>query len=222
MVTHVPVFFDIETTGFNPLTQEWYSNADYGAQVTAIGIGRMDDEFYRGGGYVECSNQVLVLYDSSEYRLLQIAHKRLEEIIGDYQQQGYEPFLTTFNGRRFDHPYLGARYSRLRLDGSWFTHRAKRLDMMRAFGKHYDGVGRYPSEDDCLEAVGIDSDDEYDGSDMPDAFGNKEWGKISDHVEADTEEMVKLFCAEPEICMEEFFDHYDINQDAEFNEEVSY
>lgn len=222
MTKHVPLFFDIETTGLNPLAQEWYDNVDYGARVTAIGIGRMNDEFYRGGGYQECSNSVTVLHDDSEYRLLKVAHERLKEIHADYQKQGFVPFLVTFNGRKFDHPYLGARYARLRLDGSYFNHMLKRLDMMRAFGKHYDAVSRYPSEDDCLDALGIESVDELDGSDMPDAYGNGEWGKIKSHVQEDVDEMIKLFCAEPEVCMEEFFDHYDINDDADFSEEVEF
>jgi uncharacterized protein YprB with RNaseH-like and TPR domain len=163
-----------------------------------------------------------VLWDDSEYRLLQVANKRLEEIVGDYHNQGYTPFLVTFNGREFDHPYLGARFARLRLDGSWFNHKLRRLDMMRALGKHLDSVDRYPSEDDCLEAVGIDSEDPHDGSDMPDAFGRNDWNTIEEHAKHDVKEMMLLFYSMPGMCMREFYDHYDIDMDADYTEEVEF
>jgi len=98
----------------------------------------------------------------------------------------------------------------------------ERLDMMRSFGKHFDAVGRYPSEDNCLHAVGIDSEDKYDGSMMPEFYENDEWDKIRSHCRDDVEEMVKLFCKEPEINMKEFYDHYNIDAEAKFTEEVEF
>jgi len=222
MTNYVPVFFDIETTGFNPLHQKYFGDTDYGARVTAIGIGTMDDAWKNGAEYEDCEPDVDVLWDESEYRLLEVAHDRLQGIVAFYEDEGYDPFLVTFNGRNYDHPYLGARYARLRLDGSWWNHKLKRLDMMRALGKRMTGVSRYPSEDDCLEAVGIESEDEYDGSDMPDFYEDGEWDKIESHCHDDVEEMMMLFCEEPEFCMEEFYEHYNVDADAAFEEEVEF
>ena len=222
MTNYVPIFFDIETTGFNPLQQAYFDDLNQDAQVTAIGVGLIDDGWKNGKGYDECESEVHVLYDESEYRLLENLNGKLEEWVAEYEEKGYSPFLVTFNGRQFDHPYLGARYARLRLDGSWWNHRLKRLDMMRALGKHWGKVDRYPSEDDCLEAANIESTDPYDGSDMPEAFSERDWDMISEHVEKDTREMIKLFCDVPEMCMSEFYSHYDVDADATFTEEVEF
>jgi len=215
-----PVFFDIETTGFNPLAQKFWGDTDYGGRVTAVGMGTVSDDWRQRES---CSVDVDVYWDGSEYRLLDTLDDRVEELIGDITDGGNDDvgvFLVTFNGRQFDHPYLGARYARLRLDGGWFNHKLKRLDMMRVFGKHYDGVGRYPSEDDCLEACGIPSHDEYDGSDMPDAYADRDWDMIEEHVRHDVNEMIKLFVDNPEICMKEFYNHYDVDKDPSFAETV--
>jgi len=163
-----------------------------------------------------------VLYDSSEYRLLDLAQTRLQEWVNEIRSSGDTPFLVGFNSRQFDHPYIGARYSRLRLDGSLFCSELQRLDMMRALGKHWGEVGNYPSEDDCLEAAGIDSDDPFDGSDMPEFFGDGRWDDIATHVREDTREMVKLFTVVKAECMEEYYDHYDIESDATFNRTVDF
>lgn len=222
MADYVPVFFDIESTGFNPLEQQFYGDNDYGARVTAIGIGTIDDAWKSGGAYGDCDTDVNVWWDNSEYRLLKVAAERLQDTVESYRDNGFEPFLVTFNGRNYDHPYLGARYARLRLDGDLWNHELKRLDMMRALGKRMSGTTRYPSEDDCLEAVGIESEDEYDGSDMPGFYAEEEWLKIESHCHDDVEEMIMLFCEKPELCMEEFYEHYDVDAEASFEEEVEF
>lgn len=220
-MAYEPIFFDIETTGLNPMAQQWWDSEQFGAQVTAVGFGTIDD--WRGSsGHDDAEYTVDIHYDSSEYRLLQVVHERLADKAKRILEAGDKPFLVSFNGRKFDHPYLGARYARLRLDGKLFNQTLKRLDMMRALGKHYDGCTRYPSEDDCLEAVGIESEDKYDGSDMPQAFADKNWGIIRDHVESDVEEMMRLFVELQEECLTEFYDHYDIDSDPNSAEEVEY
>lgn len=208
-----PIFFDIETTGLNPMAQSWWNGHDLDARVTAIGVGNIEN-WREANSHKDGEYNVDVLWDESEYRLLQVAHDRLVELATQIQSLGHEPFLVSFNGRQFDHPYLGARYARLRLDGGLWHHSIKRLDMMRALGKHWDPVDRYPSEDDCLEIAGIESDDAYDGSDMPQAYKDKDWTAIQSHVSHDVEEMLRLFIETEDECLEEFYDHYDIEQDV--------
>jgi len=220
-MAHEPIFFDIETTGFNPMAQSWYDSTDYDGRVTAIGMAKSPD--WRGTDEPEdVTVDDKVLYDSSEYRLLGLAATRLQEWVNEIRSGGDTPFLVGFNSRQFDHPYIGARYSRLRIDGSLFTSDLQRLDMMRALGERWTEVGRYPSEDDCLEAVGIDSDDPFDGSDMPDFYGDGRWDDIATHVREDTKEMVKLFALTKKECMAEYYDHYDIEADPVFNREVDF
>jgi len=221
MTQYEPIFFDIETTGFNPMSQEWHGNTDYGARVTAIGVATCPNwRDVDSPEDVEIDKKVL--WDTSEYGLLKTLSTVVGDIADNIRDGGGEPFMVSFNGRQFDHPYLGARYSRLRLDGSLFTHQLKRLDMMRALGKHWSLVDRYPSEDDCLAVAGIESEDPYGGSDMPEAYTKGQWDKIQVHVRHDTEEMVKLWALTKSECMKEFYDHYDIDADAEFIEEVDF
>jgi len=217
MTYYEPIFFDIETTGLNPMAQHFWSSADYAAQVTAVGIGQMDN-WREGQSWEDAEYEVECYIDNSEYSLLQQIQSVVEAKVEYVREGGGIPYLVGFNSRNYDHPYLGARFARLRLDGSVFNHDTQRLDMMRALGKHWDGVGRYPSEDDCLEELGIGSDDPYDGSDMPDAFSNGNFEAIITHVKADVEEMMKLFVAKKEECVQEYYDHYDIDADATFTE----
>lgn len=217
MTQFVPVFFDCETTGLNPMAQHFWSNTDQAAQVTAVGIGTVD-QWRDDQHYTDAQYDVEVYVNSAEYPLLQQVQSVMSAKLDYIEDKGDVPYLVTFNGRQFDHPYIGARFARLRLNGDAFNHRAQRLDMMRALGKHWDGVGRYPSEDDCLEELGIESDDPYDGSDMPEAFkqGNQE--AIITHVREDVKEMMQLFVELKEECVQEYYDHYDIDADATFTE----
>lgn len=216
-----PVFFDIETTGLNPMAQEWWDNETHGARVTAIGIGTVDG--WRDTTDPEdCDIDVKVLTDESEYRLLNVARERLKEVEAEIFDNGGEAFLVGHNSRQFDHPYLGARYARLRLDGRAWNDILKRLDTMRALGKNWNEVGRFPKEDDVLDVLGIESDDPYTGADMPNAYAERNWDAIKTHVRHDVNDMAKLFVVLSEPCMEEFYDHYDIDKDASFTEEVDY
>jgi len=214
-----PVFFDIETTGLNPMAQDWWSGTDHAAQVTAVGIGWLGD-WREGQSLDDVTINQEVYSDRSEYQLLGKIAGVMEARMDYIEDDDTEPILVTFNGRQYDHPYLGARFARLRLDGSVFNSDYKRLDMMRALGTRMDGVGRYPSEDDCLDELGLGSDDPYDGSDMPEAFAEGDMDAIRTHVRHDVAEMLKLFVETKELCMEEFYQHYGIDKDANFVEEV--
>lgn len=218
-MNYEPVFFDIETTGLNPMAQEWWDNTELGAQVTAIGIGWIEN--WREGQSIDDVNFHQEVYSNkSEYRLLETIADKMEARCEYMESSDKEPILVTFNGRQFDHPYLGARFARLRLDGSVFNSRYKRLDMMRALGTRLEGVGRFPSEDDCLEELGLGSDDPHDGSDMPGYFADGDLKSIREHVRHDVLEMLKLFVETKQHCMEEFYNHYDVDKDANFVEEV--
>jgi hypothetical protein len=57
---------------------------------------------------------------------------------------------------------------------------------------------------------------------MPQAFKDNNWKDIKDHCQEDVEEMAKLFVETSDMCMAEFYDHYDIDRDANFTEEISF
>lgn len=203
--SYIPVFFDIETTGLNPLAQEWHRYQDYDAQVTAVGLGWFDDWPESASG-----RDIAVEYGPNEYKLLSDLRKRMESISSQVGDDGDELFLVGFNSRQYDHPYLVARYARLRQDPWPFCHGWRRLDMMRAL-RNRDG--KYWNQDDYAEHIGVHSEDEYDGSDMPEAFKRDEWPKILSHVRADMEDLMDIFAYEPGVFMDEFYGHYDIDVD---------
>lgn len=203
-MTYWPVFWDIETTGLNPLAREFW-NGKMEAQVTAVGLGTFRN-WDEGPNEESARMQIQVVWDSDEYRLLQAIQDRLYTM--DYDGK---PFLVGYNSRNFDHPYMGARYARKRLDGEPFVSEWKRLDMMRVAENDTAIPKRYPKEGEYADALGVDVADPYDGSDMPDAFKNKEWNKIETHVKADVEESMLMFLKRKGLMMDHFYDHYDID-----------
>jgi len=144
-MSHEPIFFDIETTGFDPMPQAGWDDSSYDPRVTAIGLATADN-WRSAEGPEDVETDTKVLYDSSEYRLLEVAAERLDEIGSEVMADGDAPFLVGYNSRKFDHPYLGARYARLRIDGSRFNRLAQRLDMMRAVKKHPHLVDKLTEE----------------------------------------------------------------------------
>jgi len=212
-MTHWPVFWDIETTGLNPLARHFWSNSMQ-AQVTAVGLGTIRN-WDKGPNAEQADLQIDVVWDSSEYRLLQCLEDRVRSLDFDG-----EPFLVGYNSRNFDHPYLGARYARLRQNGEPFNSEWKRLDMMRVAKVDDTIASKYPKEGEYAEALGVDVPDDYTGADMPDAFKNKEWDKIKSHVEADVKESMLMFCKRKGLMMETFYDHYDIDAEGPPVQEV--
>ena len=203
--SHIPVFFDIETTGLNPLAQAWHNKQKYDAQVTAIGVGYFDD--YDGD---ERQRVIKVEYGPNEYKLLSDLRDRMHKIEAEISASGVEPIVVGFNSRQYDHPYLVARYSRLRQNPYPFCHEWKRLDMMRALRKR---DGKYWNQDDYARHIGVHTEDEFDGSDMPEAFDKRQWRKILDHVRADMEDMMDIFTHDLSDFMNHFYDHYGIDKD---------
>lgn len=203
-MTHWPIFWDIETTGLNPLARKFWSGK-MEAQVTAVGLGTIRN-WDEGPTTDTADLQISVIWDSDEYRLLKSLGDRIRSL--DYEGA---PFLVGYNSRNFDHPYIGARYSRLRLDGEPFTSEWKRLDMMRVAKADNAIAKRYPKEGEYADALDVHVPDQYDGSDMPDAFKNDEWEKIKSHVEADVKESMLMFLKRKGLMMDTFFNHYDID-----------
>ena len=210
---YIPIFWDIETTGLNPMAQNWWDDAKQ-AQVTAVGLGTIknwDEAPTRESAEI----QVSVIYNEDEYSLLSNLGERLRGM--EYDK---EPFLVGYNSRKFDHVYLPARCGRLRLNPEPFASEWKRLDMMRVAGKDDRIAKRYPKEGEYADALGVDVPDQYDGSDMPEAFENGEWDKIVSHVEADVEESILMFLEAQDLMMDEFYDHYDIQSDGAIVETI--
>lgn len=237
-----PVFFDIETTGLNPMAQDWWYNTDYAAQVVCVGVGTLKN--WRGNPE-DAEMDVRVLGGRSEYPLL----KRLKNYMsaeisaiegwedgefrdiapkmGDWDT---EAFLVGWNSRGFDFPYLGARFARLRLDGWPFIHERKRLDMMKTDGIFLPedarsdgkpGVKSYPSQDEYAEYLGIElGEDSIDGSDVPKKFHDGRLDLVKRHCYTDIEDMMEIFLKKRDVCMQGLYDHYDIMQDAVFTEEI--
>jgi hypothetical protein len=223
MVKYEPIVWDIETTGLNPLAQYWW-NDEAAAQVTSIGLATVD-------GWREATTphdadiQVYTLTMTDEYELLEEVTSKIKDVfVGDYwipeKNDDVDPFLVGFNSRNFDHPYIGARFSRKRLNANWFGHRAKRLDMMRVAGK-IDAISDFPSQDDYAEYLGYTTEDEYDGSMMPEFFEKKQMDKIEAHVKRDIKELAMCFVEDKENAMDHFYDHYGIGKSATFPSGVS-
>lgn len=213
MTSHFPIFWDIETTGLNPLARSFWNNS-MEAQVHSVGYGYIEN-WDEDPSLEEANIKVMMEKDASEYKLLSRLSDKFEAI----PYEG-EPFLVGYNSRNYDHPYIGARFARLRLDGEPFVSEWKRLDMMRVAGKDPIIDRRYPKEDEYTAALGIENDDPYDGSDMPDAFQNREWGKIRTHVISDVRTSIQAFIKRRDMMMREFYDHYGIDADGSAPPEI--
>lgn len=210
MTKYEPIFFDIETTGLNPMAQSWWDSHEHDARITAVGVCRMELGWRKEDDYNDVDKDVEIITNSSEYELLQDLSGCINRYINRIEKEtgGREAFLVGFNSRKYDHPYLGARFARLRLPGPIFNHSRKRLDMMRAIGKS-DVIGkRYPGQEDVAEELGVSVPDIYEGSDMPAAFSRGDWDAIRDHVNADVQEMVGIFFETADVCYKEFYSHY--------------
>lgn len=224
MVQHEPIFFDIETTGLNPMVPHWYKN-QLEARVTAIAMGRIHG-WADASDPDDCDIEVQVWSDSDEYNLLKVVNERFTTAMDNAgHHMDREPFLVGYNSRQYDHPYLGARYARKRLDGELFNHRYKRLDMMREASipqDHALGPKTFPSQDDYAEYLGIPVDDDTDGSDMPQFYEEGKWDKIRYHCEEDVKVMCRIFMERRESMMQTFYDHYDISAEPNFGPKAEF
>lgn len=203
-MSYFPIFWDIETTGLNPMIEPW-SNMGKASRVTAIGLGCIEN-WNQGVDAESADLRVKCVYDEDEYRLLKNMPRIVNEMAGDG-----EPILVGYNSRQYDHPYYAARCARLRLDAEPLASKWMRLDMFRAAGKDNRIAKKYPKEGEYADALGVDVEDPYTGADMPDAFENRNWEKIKTHVGADVKESILMFLERKDFMMDHFYDHYDID-----------
>lgn len=221
-MNYEPIFFDIETTGLNPLSQAWHYNAQHDAEVICIGIGVLSNWV---GDTKNTTMDVEVLTGESEYELLDDAFDEVMEFIykaktengdeRDMQEMFNEDdyFFVGWNNRTFDHPYMGARYSRYRMDPYPFSHGWKRLDAMKAIQKE---TGRIWSQDDWMEEIGVMHEDDITGKEVPDLYAKGEVEPIIDHCEADIYDLMDIFMDDRRAMMAYFFDHYGIDADPSY------
>lgn len=217
MSKYKPVFWDIETTGFNPTVPGWYNNKPE-AEVTAVAIGEITDWTEDGEDrkMTSFSNR-----GNQEYELISDVRGHVKHIEKRYEENGWVPFLVGHNIIQFDCLYWSARCARYRQDTYPFSSGWRRLDSMRALeipAVHDDGPKRYPGQQDYADYLGIDYVDRLDGSDMPDAFVNGDYEEILIHVEDDVETLMEIFMQEREAMVDEFWGHYDDNHDDSLEE----
>lgn len=217
-----PVFFDIETTGLNPMAKSGWNGADYDAHVTAVGVGRLKN--WRSDRY-GCEKVIEVFCETNEYYLLKTVREHMAKletsIEGDVTGPDNHPstptemFLVGYNSRSFDHPYICARFSRFRQNPFPFGYRKKRLDMSRLFGG-------YISQDDAAAKCGVEVVDDSDGSDMPQLFEEGDLEAIEYHCKEDIRVMMEMFMEKREEAMDHLFGHYDgiSGEPPRFNESV--
>lgn len=208
-----PIFWDIETTGLNPMIEPW-SNWGKASQVTAVGLGVIEN-YHDNPSPEEAELNIKALYDEDEYRLLSLVPDRAEEMVGDG-----EPIIVGYNSRQYDHPYSGARWARKRLSGEPINTEWRRLDMMRVAKVDPRIPKSYPKEGEYADALDVNVPDPYDGSDMPEAFENREWKAIETHVRADVRESMLMFLERKDLMMDTFYDHYDIDAQGGPVEEI--
>lgn len=221
MTQYEPIVWDIETSGLNPMAEHYWNNQP-AAKVAAVGFGILNN-WRNASSWEEVECQVEVLYNDDEYELLQ----DVSEVFGDILQQvsgddgSGEGFLVGYNSRSFDHTYIGARYSRKRLNGEPLTHGCKRLDMQRVC----NGAGRFgtfPKQDDVAESLGFATPDEFTGADMPELVSDGRLDDVASHARADVMDLCRIFYELREDAMDEFYDHYDIEQAGNYVEEVDF
>jgi len=223
---HQPVFFDIETTGFDPLDNPSWKDGPPN-RVTCIAMGWFSKDWWEYDEFSEDFVWTGVYIDEDEYELIDsvLGHGSYMDETADRITEENDTedsaFLVTWNGRRFDHPYLSARASRYRIDDYPIQHSLRRLDMMRPCARDY-GNRSFVSEDDYLAYLGIENDDEFTGSDMKEAFVDRRWGDIKSHAESDVKQMMEVFFKKKDMMYEHFYDHYNIDVDYVDAEEVEF
>lgn len=221
MTTYEPIVWDIETTGLNPMAEYYWSNQP-AAQVAAVGIGWLDG-WRDASSWDEVTCSVEVLSSDNEYELLQDTRNAFRSIMDQLRDggDGSEGFLVGYNSRSFDHTYIGARFSRKRIDGSPLTSGAKRLDIQRVCNSVPD-FGQYPAQDDVAEELGVASPDEFTGKDMPGLIEEGRLDEVASHARSDVTDLCRIFYELREDAMDEFYSHYDIEQSGNYVEEVDF
>jgi len=217
MSRYKPVFFDIETTGFNPMTPRWYSDS-IAAEITAVCIGEVRD--WADGGE-ERHHNTFVNYGGEEYETIREVRQHLEFIEDKYRDNGWKPFLVGHNIIQFDVMYWAARCARLRQSSYPVSNGWRRLDTMRALElppESEEGPTNYPGQQDYADYLGLEYVDRLEGGDMPQAFVDGEYDEIATHVRDDVTTLMEIFMREREAMVDELWGHYDSGHDDEMEE----
>lgn len=221
-----PVFFDIETTGLDPIDNPSWEDSTPN-RVTCVGVGWFSDGWEDEEELDGDDIWTAVYMDEDEYDLIDrvlgrdgLIAETLDRKTGEYDTDEYG-FVVGWNSRVFDHSYLAARAARYRISGYPIQSVAKRLDMMRPAAREY-GNRNYVSEDDYLDFIGMENEDEFTGADMKEAFEDSRWRDIKTHCESDVEQMLRVFFEKREMMYGHLFDYYNIDSDPTFGEEVEF
>lgn len=218
MTEYVPVFWDIETTGLNPMAEYWWSGGRN--KVITVGVGTFDD--WRSN---EPEKNVTVFSGDSEYELIEDVRSGMHSILSEVEgweeavatpgQGDVDPeaFMVGYNSRSFDHTFWAARCGRLRQNPWPFGHQRKRLDLFRVATKRC-AYEKSTKQDELAEAIGIEmAEDTIEGEDVPDLFEDGDMATIEQHCRADIEDMMDIFLHYREESMTEFYDHYNVDKE---------
>lgn len=216
MERYEPIFYDIETTGTNPLAEDWHAGVERDARVTCVGVGWFTN-WRKPQEWEDVEFETEMIWHNSEYVLLENARERLEEIIGNFDDD-VVPFRVGWNIKKFDDPYIGARYNRYRQSLGFYGPDHLRFDMMKAAADEQFGWNRGYKESEYAELLGVELEDETDGSDMPEMFDRGDWEGIAQHCRYDVEVMMEIFWLKREMMMNRFYDYRDINMEANFTD----
>lgn len=213
-----PVFFDIETTGLNPMAESWMNGVDYDAEVVCVGIGTVTN--WRDS--LSGSNISITIFDhEQEYELIRNFNSNLIDWLDQKTEKEVGPddeyFFVGWNNRSYDHTYYGARAARLRLNGYPVTHGWKRLDCQRVIKKM---TGRYWAQDDWMDEIGVAHEDDITGADVPDLYSQNRVGKIRKHCRADVHDLIEIFLNNREKMMNELYSHYDDIRRLDYKEPI--
>lgn len=206
------------------MAQHWWDSGIN--EVITVGVGTLKN--WRGD-VDDAEMEVNVLTGDDEYSLVgwtkdymtsllsEIEDWQERAIVDDDVNGSREAFHVGFNSRVFDHPFYCARAGRLRKDPFPFGHHRKRLDLYRVCTKRL-GYGYANSQDDILSDLGIEhAEDGITGKDVPGLYYDGEMEAIIRHCRADIKDMMEMFLMIREEAMGEFYDHYDVDKDANFN-----
>jgi hypothetical protein len=231
-----PLFWDIETLGLDPMPAPAWVD-DQPPVVIGIAFGWFDEGWRSktDWDYVGINTYFAGLQDvdgdTGKWQLFGQEHELLEDALGydgdiglavdEIQRRGDEVFVTGWNTRNFDHPFLGARCGRHRLTMRPFGDSFKRLDMMRPAASDY-GNSHAVSEDDYLDYLGMPNDDDFTGEDMLEEFEKGNLDAVRSHAMSDVTQMMEIFFSKRKIMYDHFFRHYDIDAEPAFGDTITF
>lgn len=210
-VKYEPLFYDIETTGGNPLAEEWQDGVDLDGRVTCVGFGWFEN-WREADSWGDVEFETRTVWDESEYRLLRLAREQAENVNENVHPDA-ELFRVAWNIKKFDDPYMAARLRRFNQDLGFVGSDVKRLDMMKPASDDKFGFQRPYGESDYAAHIGVEVRDSTDGGDMPGFFIDGEWEKIGYHCDEDVKVMMEIFWRKREVMMNWFYDKHDVDSE---------